>query len=361
MVFPKPEETCILTVNGMQFRDWESVRVKHEMYVHPYIHYNFKCSEGIPLANNWAALRIVPGMTCVVTLAGFQACKGEVSTRQVYVDARRHYIEIQGVSTTEAMANNSVVHKSNEFKDTTFEQFAKQLLSPLGINLKVVGGSLPSFKFPRISIPPGATVLEALEIPLRALGGVALTSNPQGDLVCCVGPNGGGDTIYEGDLGRPSYIEANEIFYNAGIAKGLNLIGQRPPTDKDWGPNPTSGPYQNKSSDSLAGGGFSQQSIPLEMPAWQDQFLKGRSDTEQTIQGNNEITVFVTVNGWTKPSGGLWEIDKIVRVVSPMLVLSGSEELKTKSVTFEQDNRGGTRTTLELCNQNALSGFKPQQ
>jgi hypothetical protein len=44
-----------------------------------------------------------------------------------------------------------------------------------------------------------------------------------------------------------------------------------------------------------------------------------------------------------------------------MLVLKGNEELKTKSVTFEQDNQGGTRTTLELCNAEALAGFKPQE
>jgi len=361
VVFPKPEETCILKVDGMQFRDWESVMVKHEMYVHPYIHYRFTCSEGMPLAKNWAALRIVPGMTCTVELAGNLACTGEVSTRQVYVDSRRHHIEIQGVSTTEAMANNSVVHKSGEEKDVTYQQFAEKLLKPLGLNLKVIGGSLPSVKFPRISIPPGSTVLEALEIPLRALKGVAMTSNPQGDLVLAVGPDGGGDTVYEGNLGRPSYIEANEIFYNSGIAKGLSVLGQRLPTDKDWGPKPTSGPYQSSSGDSLAGKGASQQAIPLEMPAWTDDFLKGRGSMEQTIQGNNEVTVYVTVNGWTKPSGGLWKIDQIVRVVSPMLVLNGSEELKTKSVTFEQDDRSGTRTTLELCNQNALSGFKPQQ
>jgi hypothetical protein len=68
--WPKNEELAILTVNGMQYRDWESVLVKHALKEHPWIHFRFTCSEGMPLAKNWAAMRIIPGMECTVTLAG---------------------------------------------------------------------------------------------------------------------------------------------------------------------------------------------------------------------------------------------------------------------------------------------------
>jgi hypothetical protein len=35
-------------------------------------------------------------------------------------------------------------------------------------------------------------------------------------------------------------------------------------------------------------------------------------------------------------------------------------DLQAKSVTFTQDNNEGTRTTLELCNDLAMSGGTPQ-
>ena len=41
-------------------------------------------------------------------------------------------------------------------------------------------------------------------------------------------------------------------------------------------------------------------------------------------------------------------------VTSPMLIMN-NEKLRAKSVTFTQDNTTGTRTTLELCNENAFS------
>ena len=39
------------------------------------------------------------------------------------------------------------------------------------INFVVEGGALPQIKFPRISIPHGMSVMEALELPLRSVGG----------------------------------------------------------------------------------------------------------------------------------------------------------------------------------------------
>lgn len=358
MVFPKPEETAVLTVNGAKFSDWESVKVKHEMFGFPFLTARFTCSEGMPLAKNWAALRIVPGMTCKVELAGIEAITGEVSTRQVAVDARRHHIEIQVVSATARLASSSVVHKTHEVKDTTFKKFADDLVKQVGLKFVEQGGSIPSFKFPRISIIPGSSIFEALEVPLRSLGGIGLTTDKTGALVACVGPNGGGDTVYEGELGWPSYIEANEVFYNSGVAKGLNHMGSIPPSDQVWGTAATHEKFYSQSFDSFSDG---KQAHQMESPAWDQDHMKGRSGTEGNLQGQDQITVFVVVNGWIKPTGGLWEVNKIVSVISPMLVLKGTEELKTKSVTYEQDNQIGTRTTLELCNRAALSGFRPQE
>jgi prophage tail gpP-like protein len=66
----------------------------------------------------------------------------------------------------------------------------------------------------------------------------------------------------------------------------------------------------------------------------------------------------VTVHGWLRPSGGLWDRNQTVFVTSPMLIMN-QEPLITKVVTFTQDNETGARTTLELCNPSALGPIGP--
>src|SRR6266566_3315819 len=139
MVFPKPEETAILIIDGMEYSDWETVTVRSAMREHPFLTFRFTCSEGMPLAKNWATLRIIPGMECTVILAGELAVTGLVNTRQVFYDARRHYIEIQGSSDTVGLASASVVHKTGEFKNVTFEQFAQAIVKPTGVRFLVEG------------------------------------------------------------------------------------------------------------------------------------------------------------------------------------------------------------------------------
>src|SRR5262249_28602633 len=118
-------------------------------------------------------LQILPGMKCTVILAGELAVSGLVCSRQVFYDARRHYIEIQGASDTMLLASSSAITKTGEFKNVDYTQYANALISKIpGMSLVPEGGSIPSTKFPRISIPPGTSILDALDIPLRSLGSI---------------------------------------------------------------------------------------------------------------------------------------------------------------------------------------------
>ena len=84
MVFPKPTELAILTVNGQNYQEWETIMVRHALRDTPAYHCKFTCSEGMPLSENFRVLKIKPGDLCTVTLAGIPAFKGKVETRQVY-------------------------------------------------------------------------------------------------------------------------------------------------------------------------------------------------------------------------------------------------------------------------------------
>ncbi len=350
MAWPKSTELAILTVNGQNYQDWESVTVRHAHYQAPYFTFRFTCSEGAPLSKNWAAMRIRPGDACTITLAGQLAFAGLVHTRQVFYDGRRHYIEIQGASNVLILSYATVAHKTNEENNITYEKYARKLLSPHKISLVIEGGVLPNKEIDRLSTAPGTTVMEALEIPLRSLGGFALTSNVKSDLVVIAGPSGGADTVTEG----VNILEGREIIYNPGMAQGIASSGQAPGGDQKNGAAVAQ--MFSKNTGQSVVSQFVPQNIPLEIPAFAKDMLTGRGNADRDWQNEDYITVFVTVQGWLRPGGGgLWYRNQQVNVISPMLIMDGDEDLHARTVTFTQDNRSGTRTVLELCNKLAMS------
>ena len=360
---PKPTasgpDLAVLEINGQLYKDWDSIQVRLTGEEKPFRSFRFTCSEGTPISKNFASLRIRPGDRCQVMLANEPVVYGFVSTRQVYYDAARHHIEIQGNTYEAGLSNTSVISKTMEHKNVTYEQYARALLKPYIPNLGffVRGGQLPQIKFPRISIAHGTTIMEALEIPLRSLGGISLTANFRGDIIAHVGGSvDGSDTVVEGK----NILEGREILYSPSLAEFGAPIGQNWGTDKKNGAVVSHVPFAGQAIKNLSlFNQYRPNVLPMDLPAYDDSHLKGRGQMERDVMALDEVTVFITVFGWQRPSGGLWKQMQEVKVISPMLIMDGSEELKAKSVTFSQDNQRGTRTVLELCNKNALSPGRP--
>jgi prophage tail gpP-like protein len=348
------DEKCVLIVNGKEFRDWESIMVRHAIREVPPYRFRFTCSEGLPISKNFAVMQIKPGDVCTVYLAGQLAITGKVSTRQVYYDKRRHHVEIQGATHTLDLSGSSPVTKTMEHKDVTFDQLAKTLLKPYGIPFKVEGGQIPQIKFPRVALMHGVSVFDHLDLYARSLG-LSFTSDPQGSFVALVGNGqaGGGDTLIEGK----NILIGREIIYNPAMESATPQIVQGPGSDKQNGAAVSHQPFSSQEMQQL-GKSFMPFVLPMELPLIDKQHMKGRGQTERDWQADDQITVFCTVYGWKKPSGGLWERDKMIHVTSPMLIMD--MDLRVKSATFTQDNNEGTRTTLELMNANALGGQTPQ-
>ena len=356
MVFPKPTETAILHVNGRKYQDWESVMVRHALRDVPPYHCRFTCSEGMPLSKNFAVMQIKPGDECSVTLAGFPAFFGKVETRQVYYDAHRHHIEIQCATNLE-VATASVISKTMEWKDKTFQQIGQEILKKLGINMVFEGGAAPSYKFPRVSATPGESIGDFLDMLARSLSqesgiGISFTSNINGDFVVIMGPNGGPDAVVEGR----NIIIGREVIYNASMAGKNPIIALGTGGDDKSGAEVSHSNFYSGDMEAL--GKTAPSVIVSELPTSDKNFLKGRVTSETHWQKEDRITVTVTVHGWIRPSGGLWYRDQHVLVTSPMLIMN-NEDLIAKSVTFTQDNATGTRTTLELCNLLALGPLNP--
>jgi len=349
------QDQAILVVNGQEYRDWQTIMVRRAIAEQPPFIYRFTCSEATPIAKNFRTLQIKPSDVCKVYLGGELAITGNVMSRQVYYDKARHYIEIMGGTTTEVLASASPVTKTMEMKDVTFEQICRQCLKPFGIPLKIVG-QLSQIKFSRVSFSHGLSVFDHLDLYGRAVN-ARFTSDSQGSFVVLApgSSTSDGDTLTEGiDI-----LVGRELIYNPSMATSTPQAGQGPGSDKKSGPEVSHKPFFSQEMQNFSDT-YMPFTIPFELPTSDNQMLQGRGQTERDMNALDQITVFATVNGWKNRSGRLWDRDKKVRVNSPMLMMDGSIELKTKSVTFTQDVATGTRTTLELCNENALTGQTPQ-
>jgi prophage tail gpP-like protein len=348
----KATEQATLIINGQDFIDWETVLVRHAARESPAYRFRFTCSEAAPIAQNWGKMQIRPGDDCQIKLAGEAAFTGKVSTRQVYYDKSRHYVEIQGASPDLALTAASPVTKTMEMKNVDFSQIARQLLQPFGMQMVVEGGTLPTLKFPRVSLTHGLSVFDHLDLYSRAIG-AAFTSNPQGQFVALMGPSGGSDTVIEGQ----NILVGREIIYNPSMESIAPTAGQGTANDQKWGPAVASSPFVIKQMLNLANS-YQPFTLLSELPTSDNNHLNGRVGTEHNMMKEDRVTVFATVYGWLRPSGGLWQRNQTVHVKSPMLIMD--DDLTAKSVTFTQDNNEGTRTTLELCNPLAFAGGVPE-
>jgi prophage tail gpP-like protein len=355
----KITETAVLTVNGTNYTDWESVSVKHQLREQPPLTCRFTCSEGSPMVKHLSKMQIMPGYNCTTTLAGQLAFTGKVTTRQVVVDARRHHIEIQCANNVR-MLTSSVISKTGEWKDKEPEQIIRDVLKPLGINLVVKGGQLPKIKIPRYSATPGESVHDFIDTLTRHLGvegqefGIAHTGDVLGNFVIMVGGTGGSDTLTEGK----NMLEGREVIYDPTQAGGVPSPNQGPGNNDTWGANVASVPFVSKTFP-IIGQKYPPGVVVPELPFMGKKLQEGRANSESNWLQESYVTVYGTVHGWLSPSGKLWEVGQNVTVNSPMLVMNGIP-LKLKSVTYSQDNSTGTRSVLELVNAKALGEGTPR-
>jgi len=347
----KTSERAVLIVNGTVFEDWETVAVIQAAKDGPPGAFRFTCSE--PLAKSYAAMQIKPGMSCVIYLAGYKAFSGKVVSRQVFYDSRRHYIEIQGSNYAFVAMQTSVISKTQEFKKVNYKQLMSAIMKPLNVPFKVEGkGSLPNLIFDRVAIPPGQYAWDLAEQYARQIG-VPLTSNSNGDFVALAGPREGtGNDFVEGQ----NILEGREIIVNRAYENTAGQ-GQMEAKDKKWGPPTTSVPFIKDDPTGLIPNQVQQSGyavIQAEVPVTSSdkEHLKARNNFEGTTLDEDSITVWVTVYGWLKTGGGgLWgPVRSPATVKSPMLTFNSPKQLMIEKITFTQDNRGGTRTQLELKN-----------
>lgn len=335
MMAQKLDQKAELTGSGGVFDDWESVWVQRT-WGDAFHQFRFRCAER---SSRGVQEKFKPNDLIQVKLAGELAINGLILVRQVGYESASHAVQIQGVSTTWPAARANIIKKFN-YQGKTFLEIADELLKDTDPKVKhSEKGKIDSRPFDdHMELIPGESIWSALERLARQRN-ILMTCDPEGNF------------IFVGEKQKSSSI--GKLIEGVNIKK-MQFIAS---TSDQWSDfilyNQTRGSDDKKFRAASEQGAKAKGRSPFyspkltlnEHPVREPEEVMKRADTEALWTEGHEITAVVTVLGWTPEQGGkLWQEGDSVYIQSPMCPLD--QEMSIQSVTFTQDDKSGTLSTL---------------
>jgi prophage tail gpP-like protein len=349
----RPDEIAVLLVNGLKFEDWDSIWVQRQRAA-AWSWFRFTAAERDPVftkqgSPQWLKLQFKPGDQCTITLAGELAITGFIEQRDVGYDANQHQIMLIGKSNTAAASRSSVDTKTGSFDNKTIEQAARECFGTYGCDVKTIG-QVDATPFKRLHVQRGELTWDFIE-RLSRMRNAILGSDAFGNFLL-IGPHRG---QMIGQLIEGLNMQSCHCTITHEHARTeMNVGAQTPATDDLHGTqaseveatSASAVPNQQRRSKVI---------VPMEHPpmAAPQHEVQMRADYEKMWRDGTLIQCTAVVQGWLRDGKSLWHEGDLVHVYSPMAMLD--EDLTIFSVTFTQDNRTGTTTTLVLVNPAALN------
>ena len=285
---------------------------------------------------------IKPGQKCALFLNEKRLITGWVDVVSPDFDAETHTIRVSGRDKTCDLVDCSAIHKSGQWHNVKLDQIARDLAKPYGLEVVIesdVGTAFSSF-----NIQEGESVFECLDRAAR-MKALLLSSNPEGNLVI---------------------TRAGKERLDVGLVEGRNIKAAR--AEFSWKERFSS--YVIKGQGRLGADGDTAHSAPSASVAdaaitrhrplivlaeghSHNATLRDRAEWERNIRRGRGARGSVTVQGWTRPDGELWQPNILVPVTSPSLWLDNTEMLIV-GCTYSLDPRQGTLTELAIARPDAF-------
>jgi prophage tail gpP-like protein len=334
---PKASEVASLHVGGQSFEDWESVWVQHR-WSDGWPLFRFTAAERANQPTLWTKLQFKPGDKCTILLGGQLAITGIITERQVAYDAANHSVQLSGKGETWAAATSSIEIKNSHFDEMTLKAAIDKALKPFSTKAITVG-TLDQTKFDRLQSQPGELVFDFCDRICRVRG-ATLGSDHLGNMLV-IGKHSYPivQQLYEGQ----NILKMQCVFNNEQMSNIYSHTAQRAVEDQ------SSMRKSNEMQARATGQGpgiFKFLETVAEQPVKTDAELEARANYEAIQRESTLIIAYVTVQGWLRDGSNLWRTGDNVWVVSPMAMLNMA--MKIQTATFQQDNKSGTTTTLEL-------------
>lgn len=318
---------------------WESVSVRRQFH-DGISNFTFVPAEKAYGPGN-RDLLLQPGDPVVVTLGGQKVISGRVTTRNVSFDAESHQVVIAGASFTKDVADSSVPVRPGSYDGYSFHQIAGAILAPHGVALKVRNPPAGLFTpFKTFSIQYGESGAEVLS-RMASMRGVWLSDDANGNLVA---GQGNPSSAPVADL-----VEGQNILRAVGRLEDNTAFGKYAAVSQTVGADTTQ--LQRWQSATVTNPSVRDNRTKLWIAPHPDtDGLAAHVGREAAQSLWPVVQVTITVVGWFRPDGKLWEPTDNVTINSPSIFPNASGDaprMGILSVAFAQDLQGGTTSTLE--------------
>jgi prophage tail gpP-like protein len=345
-----------IKLGSENYEGWESVTVTKSFD-------SIASGFQIQVADKWRQVNgrwpFKPGEQTRVYIGAQSVLNGYVDTLSVEAGRENRSIQISGRSKTADLVDSSVETTSGEFRNQSLFAIARTLCSPFGVGVSnlTTEAAIP---IDLVRVNQGETVFEVL-YRLAMQNGVVLTSDAEGSLV--IANRGSGFAGGLKSLASPLAQKAN----NAAVllAQGDNILaasasydevdrfqkyiikGQTQTTDFF---SADKGTVEATATDEGVSRPRSKV-IVAENAVNKDKAQK-RANWEATTRAARSVNVNVTIQGWLRPDGALWDVNQLVEVDASFVGVQ-RQKLLISAVTFTKDE-SGTFTQLKLTRADAF-------
>ena len=135
---PNPLEICTIVAGGQRYDNWETVEVSHNV-MQVVDHVMLTVSEISTKAVSWASLKLKPGDSVQVLLAGEAVVNGWVYLRQATTDTNSHSVQIGIASPAQEIVASTVETKPGIYKNQSAQQIGSALAGKMGVGFSIAG------------------------------------------------------------------------------------------------------------------------------------------------------------------------------------------------------------------------------
>lgn len=329
-----PLETMVFAVNG---RPLMHVSAQLEASAEEAVR-----TASFTIAHTGPGLPCAPDDEATITISGDLWGTGYVRDVSPSHDEMSRSYAVSFVSKTVDATECSIDHPSGFKPDCDLKQIAEEFDS-YGVGIE---GAAGTEKKRHHKVVPGETLFQTLETDARAQG-VLIHDTPEGKLKLVDKPEGrhSGGLVRGRNIISASASLSGRYAYSEVKVRGQASEGIKPTALR---------------AEAKAKSGARRKRVlilPHEGEASSAR-LKKRAAWEAKRAAGKGTSCTITVPGFRDGAGRLWTRNFLVEVVDDWIGVN--QDMVIASASFDQDNDGGTTTTLSLKDPRALGGDNPR-
>lgn len=329
-------DTVKLTVNGMDYAGWKSVRIEAGV---ERVARSFELS----VTDKWPGSaeqvrRIKPGDLCEVSIGDDLVCTGYADATPIDYDASGYTIMIRGRSKTADLVDCSADTATGQFKGLKAEAIAKKLAAPYGLN--VITETATGAVITDHQIQQGETVFESLD-RIAKQRQVLITDNAAGELVLA-SPGSGGKASSALELGV-NILSGSAGFDYSEVYSSYSVKGQKSGTDDAYGAKAAQS--LGKATDSS----IKRQRVLVVRQSGQadNHTCQQRAQYEQQVRAAKAGEIRYRVAGWRQADEALWVPNITVAINDSLMDVQTS--LLISEVIYTLDDSGQTAELVVIA------------